>query len=66
MMKELKMKDLGETYYCLGMRITQNRKQDIITLDQKQCIDDLLRRFNMSECSGVQTPLDLNQNLFDM
>lgn len=66
LMKHLKMKDLGEAHYCLGMKISRDRDQGCITVDQKQHIENLLKRFHMEDCIGVQTPLDVGQNLFDV
>jgi hypothetical protein len=65
-MKDLKMKDLREAHYCLGVKISLDRNQGCITVDQKQYIENLLKRFRMEDCNGVQTPLDVGQNLFDV
>lgn len=39
--KRFQMKDLGEAKYCLGLRITRDRKNGIICLDQQRHILDL-------------------------
>src|ERR1700733_3648096 len=64
LMKRLKMKDLGEAHYCVGIHIQRDRDAGTISLDQEKYIEQVLNRFNMNECNGVSTPLDPNQNLF--
>lgn len=61
--KQFKMKDLGEAKLCLGMRITRDRKQGKIWIDQEKYIDQVLTKFNMSTCNPSTTPLDPNQKL---
>lgn len=58
-----KIKDLGEVKQCLGMRISIDKSKGIITLDQQQYVNQLLKRFNMSECNEVRTPMESNVNL---
>jgi hypothetical protein len=64
LMKRLKMKDLGEAHYCVGIHIQRDRDTGTISLDQEKYIEQVLSRFNMTECNGVSTPLDPNQDLF--
>ena len=64
LMKRLKMKDLGEAHYCVGIHIQRDRDTGTISLDQEKYIEQVLNRFNMTECNGVSTPLDSNQDLF--
>ena len=63
-MKEFKMKDTGEAHYCLGIRIQRDRSKGVIMLEQQKYIEQMLSRFNMSDCNGVYTPMDPNQELF--
>lgn len=56
-----KIKDLGTMKQCLGMKVTVNDKS--ITLDQEQYIDDLLLRFNMTDCKPVSAPMENNLKL---
>ncbi|RYF12745.1 MAG: hypothetical protein EOO40_00480, partial [Deltaproteobacteria bacterium] len=49
-------KDLGESTWILGMRITRDLKARTITLDQEQHITKALRRFGMDQCKPVSTP----------
>src|SRR5688572_5737299 len=64
LMKRLKMKDLGEAHYCVGIHIQRDREKGTISLDQEKYIEEMLIRFNMNESNGVSTPLDPNQDLF--
>ena len=42
-MKRFEIKDLGPTKYFIGVRITQNRKKEIITLYQDIYINKILK-----------------------
>lgn len=53
-----KLKDLGEIKRCLGVNVTFNKSERIVTLSQKDYIDQLLNKFNMSDCKPVQTPME--------
>ena len=55
---QLKMKDLGQLHYCLGISITHD--EDGIVLHQKQYITSLLERFGLTEAKTVSTPSDVN------
>lgn len=61
--KKYKIKDLGETKDCLGVRITRNRKIGTIGIDQEEFIEQILDKFNMSECKPVGTPLEPKKKL---
>lgn len=60
-----KIKDLGEAKNCLGMKIIQDKEKGIIKLSQKNYIDAIVKRFNMSECKTVKTPMDVNSKFED-
>ncbi|KAK9704466.1 hypothetical protein QE152_g27839 [Popillia japonica] len=47
---------------CLGLHITQHENEDI-SLDQSSYINDILKRFKMSECTPKSTPSDTNVKL---
>src|ERR1043165_4987933 len=64
LMKRLKMKDLGEAHYCVGIHIQRDRDKGTVSLDQEKYIEEMLNRFNMNGCNGVSTLLDPNQDLF--
>ena len=50
------MKDLGQLRYCLGFVCEQSDGQ--ICIYQRPYIDNLVRRFGLSEAYGVSTPAD--------
>lgn len=60
--KHFKMKDLGLATNVLGMNLTRN-SDGSISIDQKQYLTNVLRRFNMTDSSPVSTPMDPNQRL---
>ena len=60
---KFKVKDLGEATHCLGMRITRDRKEGELWIDQENYINKILSRFNMEDCKSVLTPMDPNQKL---
>lgn len=61
LVEKFRIKDLGQLKQCLGMNI--NVYKDSITVDQKQYIDIILKRFNMSDCSSCDTPMEINLKL---
>lgn len=58
-----KIKNLGEVSKFLGINITRDRNGGIISIDQSEYIEEILKRFDMSECNPEITPLDPNQKL---
>lgn len=58
---KFKIKDLGQIKQCLGMHV--NVMKDCITVDQKQFVNSILKRFNMTDCSVVETPMEVNLKL---
>lgn len=60
---EFKMKDLGDVEYCVGMHIVRDKVNGKITLDQRKYIEEVLARFNMTDCNPVKTPVDGNKRL---
>ncbi|KMT04001.1 hypothetical protein BVRB_8g187060 [Beta vulgaris subsp. vulgaris] len=61
MMSEYEMTDLGAMKYFLGMQVKQSPGK--IFLSQEKYADDLLKKFNMSECKPLATPMALNEKL---
>nr|GEX66636.1 retrotransposon protein, putative, Ty1-copia subclass [Tanacetum cinerariifolium] len=51
------MKDLGAAKMILGMEIRRDRKIGKLTLSQTDYISKVLRKFNISSCKPVPTPL---------
>lgn len=58
---DFKIKDLGQIKNCLGMNV--NVQKNFVTLDQEQFIDNILKRFSMSDCKTSDTPMEVNLKL---
>nr|GEW38900.1 hypothetical protein [Tanacetum cinerariifolium] len=50
------MKDMGEAYVILGIKIKHENKRIVIT--QSYYIEKILKKFNREDCSPVSTPMD--------
>lgn len=61
--QRFRLKDLGQLKHCLGMRVHIDKNKEFITLDQEQYIDNILKRFNMTDCRTVSTPMESKINL---
>jgi len=57
------MGDLGELTTYLGLDISRNRNQWLLTLDQTKYIDKILNRHRMQDARPSLTPLDPNTRL---
>jgi hypothetical protein len=51
------MTDLGEAKSFLGLTIVRNRHRRTLTINQSKYIEDVLKRFNMTDCNPTSTPL---------
>lgn len=60
---EYRTKDLGNSVWMLGMRITRDRNKRTIILDQETYITKTLEKFEMSECKIASTPEQLNASI---
>ena len=58
-----KMKDLGELQYILGIRVTRDRKEGKLWLDQSKYLEEVLSKFNMANCNPTKTPLSPSEKL---
>ena len=58
--KHFDMKDLGPVKKCLGMNISRNRASGELFIDQKDYIQQVLKRFGMEECHPVGTPMEVD------
>ena len=56
LMSTYDMKDLGEATSVLGMRITRDRKNRTLTVDQEDYINRLLLSCDMQDCIPADTP----------
>ena len=61
--ENFKMKDLGEASSCLDIRITRDRKNDLLWLDQEQCTRSILARFSMSECNPADPNMKFSKEM---
>ena len=65
--KNFDMKDMGETFYVIGIKIYRERSLGSLDLFQETYINKVLERFNMNNCSPSVAPIlkgdrfDLNQ-----
>jgi Reverse transcriptase (RNA-dependent DNA polymerase) len=57
------MKYLGEARNILGVRITQDKKNKKVYLDQEDYIEMVLNKFGMKDCNPAKTPLELGSKL---
>ena len=60
--KQFKMNDLGPVTNILGIRVERQGQKGKIKLNQRLYIEDLLERFNMTNCKTANTPLEANVN----
>ena len=50
------VKDMGELAFLLGMEVVRDRTAGTISLRQTSYVEQVLERFNMSDCKPVATP----------
>ena len=63
MSKDFDLSDSGELKWFLGGKVEQDRKKGIVRLSQEQYCNDVLKRFQMSDCTPVDTPCEANLHL---
>ena len=56
------MKDLDELHYCLGIEVWRELGKTLIT--QIKYTKEILKKFNMSDCKSMSTPLEKNEKLY--
>ncbi|KAF5473933.1 hypothetical protein F2P56_005880 [Juglans regia] len=61
MMKEYEMTDLGLMRYFLGIQVRQTKGEVFIC--QEKYIEDLQKKFHMTGCKPVSTPMSPNEKL---
>lgn len=61
--EKFEMEDLGELKLFLSLNVSRNVESKTITLDQKQFILKILKRFKMQDCKGSSTPMEANLKL---
>lgn len=60
---KFKIKNLGQVKQYLGMRIQISKDLNVITVDQEHYIEQLLKKFDMSNCNPADTPIECQLNL---
>jgi len=60
---KFEMKDLGEVRTYLGINIKHDRKKNEITLDQREYIESLARKYDIIDSRGHHTPMEQNLKL---
>ena len=60
---KLKMKDMKELHYCLGITIVHDRVKQKVWLNQYQYNEKLLKKFGQAEAKTMLTPADINVKL---
>ena len=56
--KKYKIRDLGEAETFLGMQIVRDRKKRTLTINQTKYIENMAKRFDLTEAKPVYTPLE--------
>ena len=56
--QEFEKKDLGELHYYLGIEVWRELGKTLIT--QSKYTKEILKKFNMSDCKAMSTPLKQN------
>mgnify|MGYP000046438200 CR=1 FL=1 len=54
------MQDMGALHYCLGIQVFQDPSHGLIHISQQSYVESLLKKYNMSTCKGVSTPLPIS------
>ena len=63
--KQFKLKDMGELYYFLGMKIIQNHKSGEVWNGQPAYTNSVLQKFGMENAKTVNTPVETGTKLMN-
>ena len=61
--KDIDLSDCGELSWLLGCKVEQDSKGGTVRLTQEKYCNDILKRFQMHECTPVATPCEANMHL---
>jgi len=61
--KHVEITDLGELHWLLGIEVTRDRDEHVISLSQRTYIDSIIRRFNFDELKPVSNPMEPSAKL---
>ena len=53
----------GAVHWILGIRVSRDRPKRTLHMTQELYLVDMLRKFNMSDCKPVQTPMETTTHL---
>ena len=56
LMDRFEMKDMGDVPRVLGMNVTRDREEGIITINQKNYTENIVQRYEVRGCNPVYTP----------
>jgi hypothetical protein len=59
--KRWKIKDLGEVSMILGIRVTRDRKNRRIFLDQEGYVDEIIKRFRLEQATPYSIPATIDR-----
>jgi hypothetical protein len=63
MSKDFDLSDSGELKWFLGCRVEQDKVNGTVRLTQEQYCNDVLKRFQMDDCTPIFTPCETNLHL---
>ena len=63
---KFKVEDLGEVSHILGMLIKRDRNSRTPTISQSKYLEGVLKRFNMTECKPVSTPIEPGKQFHEL
>ena len=56
LMSRFAITDMGDISLILGMQVTRNRENGMLTISQANCTRSVLEKYGMGECKPVNTP----------
>jgi hypothetical protein len=59
----IKVTDLGELCWLLGIKVTCNRDSSTLSLSQKAYLNSIIHRFNFEELKPVSNPMEPSMKL---
>ena len=63
---KFKVEDLVEVSHILGMLIKRDRNSTTLTISQSKYLEGVLKRFNMTECKSVSTPIESGKQFHEL
>ena len=63
--QDFDLSDCGELSWLLGCKVEQDSKAGTVRLTQEKYCNDILKRFQMHDCTPVATPCEANMHLSD-